>query len=110
MEVISRMVTIKDAVSDQLDVMMRELFKHRKMWLQEAGISKQRRNYLKGREQANKKRKTLPPTDAVFAALIVLGGEIVVNGVSRPNDGQQSTFAIVAVERRGDSRQVVPQK
>jgi len=71
------------------------------------GIGKQRRKYLKESRKdkgVKKSVKKLPPTDVVFAALIMLQKEIVVEGVPLQPGSLANRYAIVAVERPSDSQ------
>jgi hypothetical protein len=95
------MATIEDAVRDQLKSLVKDLLTQDPRLLTGAGISKQRRNYLKSRDRG-KNAKKLPPADAVFAALILLRKEITVQGVFGSGREGPKSYSIVALERGPD--------
>jgi hypothetical protein len=90
------MSTMQDAVRAQLEGFMTDLFKQDARVLDRAGITKQRRSYLKSEERSKKVTK-LPPTDAVLVALILLRKPIVVEGVSL-NGTRAPRYTIVALQ------------
>jgi len=90
------MSTIQDAVREQLESLMIELFKQDARVLNRVGITKQRRSYLRSEERSKKVTK-LPPTDAVLLALILLRKQIVVEGVSL-NGAKAPRYTIVALQ------------
>jgi hypothetical protein len=104
------MATIEEAVREQLDTLMRDLLAQRARTLTGFGIGKQRRKYLKeSRKDDGVKR--LPPTDVVFAALIMLRKEIVVEGVPlQPGSLGGRRYAIIAVERPLSSQATASQE
>src|SRR5438874_73833 len=103
------MATIEEAVREQLDALVRDLLAQRARTLTGIGVGKQRRKYLKESRRDDGVKK-LPPTDVVFAALIMLRKEIVVEGVPLQSGSSGShRFAIVAVERPALS-QATPSK
>jgi len=93
------MATIEEAVRDQLKSLVADVLTKDARVLTGAGISKQRRNYLKRRDQG-KDSKKLPPADAVLAALILLRREIIVQGVFGSADGKPRQYLIAAFEQR----------
>lgn len=90
------MVTIQQAVQEQLDQLLADLLEEDPRLLTRIGISKNSRGYLKRRGRQNKKAK-LPPVDAVLAALVLLRRKIVVEGVAGPG-GKPSRCSICARE------------
>src|ERR1035441_1592074 len=91
------MPTIQQAIQRQLESLVESLLSTQNPRLLTAvGISKQQRYYLKGG------LKGLPATEAVLAALILLGEEIVVEGVFPANGSRTGRYSIIAVERRED--------
>jgi hypothetical protein len=91
------MPTIQEAVRSQVESLVESLLSNQNPRLLTAvGISRKQRHYLKGGP------KRLPATEAVLAALILLGKEIVVEGVFPANGSRTSRYSIVAVERRED--------
>jgi hypothetical protein len=85
---------------------MNDLFKQDARVLGRVGIKKQRRYYLKDEERSKRVTK-LPPTDAVLAALILLGKQIVVEGLSL-NGTRAPRYSIVALEQPEDNSAAKP--
>ena len=71
------MATIKEAIQEQVEALMSELLNQKPRLLTGLGIDRKWRRYCKSGEL-----KKLPPTDAVLAALILLGRGIVVDGLA----------------------------
>jgi hypothetical protein len=94
------MASIGEAVRQQLDELIADLLAQDARTLTGMGISKQRRNYFKNSDVTKKKK--LPPTDAVLAALILLGREIIVEGVST-SKGTAVRYSIAAFEQPGSA-------
>jgi len=91
------MPTIQEAIRGQVESLVEVLLSTQNPRLLTAlGISKQRRQYLKGGS------KKLPATEAILAGLILLGKEIVIQGVFPANGSGAKQYSIIAVERRED--------
>lgn len=89
------MPTIQEAVRSQVEALVERLLStENPRRLTAVGISAKQRHYLKKGAP-----KRLPATEAVLAALILLGEEIVVDGVFPANGARTSRYSIIAIER-----------
>jgi hypothetical protein len=94
------MATIEEAIQSQIVALMGDLLTQNARLLTGLGIDRQWRRHCKAGLKAGLKK--LPPTDAVFAALILLRKEIVVEGISL-GGGNAARYSIVALEQTGGS-------
>ncbi len=75
------MAKLGEAVAPQVHRLVKALLEQDTALLSNIGLSKRRRSYLR-RKARNAKRHQLAPADALLAALILLGEEILVEDVS----------------------------
>jgi hypothetical protein len=93
------MATIEEAIREQVAPLMKELLNQNPRLLTRLGIDRKWRRYCNSGGL-----KTLPPTDAILAALILLGREIVVEGLSL-GVADDSRYLILALKQSRDSRE-----
>jgi len=93
------MATIEEAIQGQMTGLMNDLLNQNARLLSGLGIDRKWRNYWKSGEQ-----KKLPPIEAVFAALILLGREIQIEGLTI-NGSNNTRYSIVALQQTAGSQE-----